>query len=131
MVNRTNPTQSNNTLLRSLMNVALSVQVMLGSGLLYGSVQTAFHPQQHEQSAQSQQHKQSAQSEPRRFGRAEYEQLKTGMSLTDVRSILNPGIEVSRSATIATFVWENPDGSTITAVFENDKLKSKEQFGLK
>ncbi|MBC1241090.1 hypothetical protein [Nostoc sp. 2RC] len=53
------------------------------------------------------------------------------MSLTDVRSILNPGIEVSRSATIATFVWENPDGSKITATFESDKLKSKAQSGLK
>lgn len=121
MVNKTNPTQSNNTLLRSLMNVALSVGVMLGSGFVYGFVQTAFHPQQHEQSAQS---------EPRRFGRAEYEQLKTGMSLTNVRSILNPGIEVSRSATMATFVWKNPDGSKITVTFESDKLKSKEQSGL-
>ncbi|WP_392476291.1 hypothetical protein [Nostoc sp. C110] len=123
MVNKTNPTQSNNnTLVHSLMNVTLSLGVMLGSGLAYGFVQTAFNSQQHEQSAQT---------ELGRFGRAEYEQLKPGMPLTEVRSILYRGIEVSRSATTATFVWENRDGSKITATFVNDKLKSKEQSGLK
>ncbi|MBW4565788.1 MAG: hypothetical protein KME32_32830 [Mojavia pulchra JT2-VF2] len=95
---------------------------MLGSGLAYGFVQTAFNSQQHEQSAQP---------ELGRFGRAEYEQLKPGMSLTEVRSILYRGVEVSRSATTATFVWSNSDGSKITATFVNDKLKSKEQSGLK
>jgi hypothetical protein len=123
MVNKNNPIQSNNnTLVRSLMNVALSLGVMLGSGLAYGFVQTAFNSQQHEQSAQP---------ELGRFGRAEYEQLKPGMSLTEVRSILYRGVEVSRSATTATFVWSNSDGSKITATFVNDKLKSKEQSGLK
>ncbi|MCG6138657.1 MAG: hypothetical protein MET45_29260 [Nostoc sp. LLA-1] len=122
MVNKTNPTQSNNTVVRSLMNIALSLGVMLGSGLAYGFVQTAFYSKQHEQSAQA---------ELGRFGRAEYEQLKPGMSLTEVRSILYRGVEVSRSATIATFVWENPDGSKITVTFEHDRLKSKAQSGLK
>lgn len=116
MVNKTNPAQSNNTLVRSLMNIALSLGFMLGSGFVYGLVQTAEQP---------------AQTELRRFGRAEYEQLRTGMTLTDVRSILYRGIEVSRSETTATFIWENPDGSKITATFEHDKLKSKEQSGLK
>ncbi len=111
-----------NRRVRSLMNVALSLGVMLGSGFVYGFVQTAFDPKQHEQSAQP---------ELGRFGRAEYEQLKPGMSLTEVRSILYRGIEVSRSATTATFVWENRDGSKITATFVNDRLKSKEQSGLK
>ncbi|MHC5862885.1 hypothetical protein [Nostoc sp.] len=111
-----------NRRVRSLMKIALSLGVMLGSGLAYGFLQTAFNFQQHEQSAQA---------ELGRFGRAEYEQLKPGMSLTEVRSILYRGIEVSRSATTATFVWENPDGSKITATFEHDLLKSKEQSGLK
>lgn len=122
MVNKNNPIQSNNTLVRSLMNVALSLGVMLGSGLAYGFVQTAFYSKQHEQSPQA---------ELAPFGRAEYEQLKTGMSLTEVRSILYRGIEVSRSATTATFVWENPDGSKITVTFEHNKLKSKAQSRLK
>ncbi|OYD86633.1 hypothetical protein CDG77_33980 [Nostoc sp. 'Peltigera membranacea cyanobiont' 213] len=91
------------------------------SFLVY-SFQAAFHPQQLEQSAQVQ---------LRPFGRAEYEQLKIGMSLTDVRSILYQGTEVNSSATIATFVWENPDSSKITIIFEHDKLKDKSQSGLK
>ncbi|TBR59301.1 hypothetical protein B4U84_19555 [Westiellopsis prolifica IICB1] len=95
---------------------------MLGSGLAYGFVQTAFNSKQHGQFAQTESH---------RFGRAEYEQLKIGMSLTEVRSILNRGIEVRQSTTTATFVWENPDGSKITLTFEGNRLKSKEQSGLK
>ncbi len=121
MIHKTNPTQSNNTLVRSLKNI-LAVGIILGSGLAYGFFQTAFNFKQLGQTTQT---------EPQRFGRAEYEQLQPGMSLTEVRSILYRGIEVSRSATTATFVWENPDGSKITVTFENDRLKSKEQSGLR
>ncbi|MBH8563267.1 hypothetical protein I8748_13905 [Nostoc sp. CENA67] len=74
---------------------------------------------------------QSTQVQLRPFGRIGYEQLRIGMSLTDVRAILGPGVEISRSPTMATFVWENPDGSKITATFESDKLKSKAQSELK
>lgn len=122
MVNQKKPTPPNNSLLRLLMKITLSLGIMLGSGLASGFIQTAFAPKQYEQSAQA---------ELGRFGRAEYEQLKPGMPLTEVRSILYRGIEVSRSATTATFVWENRDGSKITATFVNDRLKSKEQSGLK
>lgn len=117
-----NSQQPVNRRVRSLMKIALSLGIMLGSGLGYGFLQTAFNSQQHEQSTQT---------ELGRFGRAEYEQLKPGMSLTEVRSILYRGVEVSRSATTATFVWENHDGSKIAATFEHDLLKRKEQFGLK
>ena len=100
------------------------IAVALSSGFSYGFRQVPLDSKQHEQSTLS---------ELGHFGRAEYEQMRIGMSLTDVRSILNRGrgIEVSHSATMATFVWENPDGSKITATFEHDKLKSKEQSGLK
>ncbi|MDZ8259876.1 hypothetical protein [Nostoc sp. ChiQUE01b] len=127
MVNKNNPTQSNNILARLLAKADIKIVIPTGvivvilSYLSYG-FQAAFHPQQLEPSAQVQ---------LRLFGRAEYEQLRVGMSLTDVRSILSRGVEVSRSATMATFVWENPDGSKITVTFESDKLKSKEQSGLK
>lgn len=108
--------------IRSLSGL-FSVGVVLSSSLYYGIHQAANFIKQHEQPAQI---------ELYRFSRAEYEQLKPGMSLTEVRSIiLYRGVEVSRSATVATFVWQNPDGYKITAVFENDKLKSKEQSGLK
>ncbi|MCF2149376.1 hypothetical protein IQ276_023680 [Desmonostoc muscorum LEGE 12446] len=116
----------NNTL--AGLQAKLDVKIVIPIGVFVATVvyslhvfQAAFHPQQLEQSAQVQ---------LRPFDRAEYEQLKIGMSLTDVRSILNRGVEVRRSETMATFVWENPDGSKITAIFQSDKLKSKEQLGL-
>ena len=125
---KTNPTQANNKPNYTLnpppvrlLGVIFSVGVALSSGLGYGFRQLA----------DSKQYEQSAQTELYRFSRVEYEQLKTGMSLTEVRSILYRGVEVSRSATLATFVWKNPDGSKITVTFEHDKLKSKEQSGLK
>ena len=124
MVNKTNPTQSNNTFARLVAKVNVKIVIPAAAilGFLSYGFQTAFHPQQLEPPPQVQ---------LRLFGRAEYEQLRIGMSLTDVRSILSRGVEVSRSATIATFLWENPDGSKITVIFEHDKLKSKEQSGLK
>jgi len=121
---KTNPTQSNNTFaqLVAKVNVKIVIPAAAILGFLSYGFQTAFHPQQLEPPPQ-------VQLPP--FGRAEYEQLRIGMSLTDVRSILYRGIEVNRSATMATFVWENPDGSKITATFESERLKSKEQSGLK
>lgn len=104
-----------------LLGVMFSVGVALSSGLYYGFHQAANSNKQHE----------PAQTELYRFSRVDYEQLKSGMSLTEVRSILYRGIEINRSATIATFVWQNPDGSKITVTFEHDKLKSKAQSGLK
>ncbi|MEH2167444.1 MAG: hypothetical protein V7K41_12370 [Nostoc sp.] len=121
---KTNPTQSNNTFARLVAKVNVKIVIPAAAilGFLSYGFQTAFHSQQLEPPPQVQ---------LRLFGRAEYEQLRIGMSLTDVRSILSRGVEVSRSATIATFLWENPDGSKIIVTFEHDKLKSKEQSGLK
>ncbi|MBD2488739.1 hypothetical protein H6G77_14495 [Aulosira sp. FACHB-615] len=89
---------------------------MLSYGLTYGFHQAAFDLKVH---------KKSAQTELSSFGYAEYERLEIGMSLTDVRSILGRGTEVSRSKTMATFVWESPDGYKITGIFEGDKLIKK------
>lgn len=60
----------------------------------------------------------------------EYGQLKIGMSLDEVELILSKGIEESRGVTGVAFKWENADNSYIKVIFENDVLKSKEQFGL-
>lgn len=68
---------------------------------------------------------------PQRISLADYERVKLDMSLTDVQSVLGPGTETSRSATKATFTWKNSNGSGITAIFEKDRLKSKEQTDLK
>lgn len=119
----TNPAPSNNKLIHSLMKIALSVGVFIGSGMAYGFAQTAFY-------TKHQEHLVKSKVSLFAFSHAEYEQLKVGMTITDARSILGRGIEVSRTATKATYVWKNPDGSKITVIFEEDKLKSKEQYGL-
>lgn len=63
--------------------------------------------------------------------RADYEQLKVGMTITDAQAALGRAIEISRDATTATYRWTNGDGSQITAVFKGDRLTIKEQSGLK
>ena len=122
--NMTN-TNSNQPNVKIVITVPVTIVIPAAVILLFlaHNFKTAFHPKQLEQSAQT---------ELYHFSRVEYEQLKIGMSLTEVRSILYRGIEVSRSATTATFLWENPDGSKITVTFENDRLTNKEpSSGLK
>lgn len=62
---------------------------------------------------------------------ADYQRLTPGMSIAAVEAILGRGLEIKRSATTATFVWENADGSRISASFQNDLLVSKEQSKLR
>jgi hypothetical protein len=75
----------------------------------------------------------SAQSKKHTFGRAEYERLNTevGMPLATVEAILGSGTETSKTSQVATYIWEQADCSTITGIFENGRLKSKQQKGLK
>lgn len=113
--NMTN-TNSNQPNVKIVITIPVTIVIQVAV-ILEHNFKTAFHPKQLEQSAQT---------ELYHFSRVEYEQLKTGMSLTEVRSILYRGIEVSPSATTATFLWKNPDGSKITVTFENDRLKNKE-----
>jgi hypothetical protein len=60
----------------------------------------------------------------------QYNRLKIGMTQTEVEFVLQTGIEESRSDGEAKYKWENPDGSSIRAVFQKDKLKHKEQVGM-
>lgn len=107
----------------------LNIKIIISAGAIAVTINHFSHPPVNSQNQRSEQ---STQTQLRSFNRTQYEQLRIGMSLTDVRAtISNPGVEVSRSSTVATFVWENPDDSKITATFENDKLKSKEQSRLK
>jgi len=71
------------------------------------------------------------QNQQQAFTRAEYERLKTGMSLYEVESILGRGIEKSSSATMSVYIWQNLDESEIMIELENGKLFSKQQSGLK
>ncbi|MEO0968376.1 MAG: hypothetical protein AAFX80_08555 [Cyanobacteria bacterium J06639_18] len=66
----------------------------------------------------------------RRFTRAEYERMKLGMSVVQVESILGAGTETEQYIERKTFVWKNPNSSTITVIFEDGKLLHKRQSGL-
>ena len=56
---------------------------------------------------------------------AAYERVNTGMTLTESQVILGPGTEVSSSTTMATYVWQDRSGQSITATFESGILVRK------
>lgn len=67
---------------------------------------------------------------------AEYAQISTGMSYAQVAAIIGAPGEESSSSDLAgikteAFTWKNFDGSNALLMFQNDKLISKAQFGLK
>ena len=75
--------------------------------------------------------------------KAEYNQIENGMSYSQVVSIIGDGGTESSSGTIEgvpgvmpsittkLYMWQNSDGSNMNAIFQNDKLTTKAQFGLK
>jgi hypothetical protein len=68
--------------------------------------------------------------QPQTYTIGQYNRLKIGMTQTEVEYILQTGIEESRSDGEAKFKWENPDGSSIQAIFQKDRLKHKAQPGM-
>jgi predicted Zn finger-like uncharacterized protein len=74
---------------------------------------------------------------------SEYQQVANGMSYSRVAQIIGQaGEETSRSniagvpgvqANVETvsYQWVNPDGSHMNAIFQNDRLMTKAQFGLR
>jgi hypothetical protein len=78
---------------------------------------------------------QSIGSTPPVVTRSEYERIRDGMSYTEVRAIIgNDGVELSRSdvAGFSTvmYSWTNSNGSNMNAMFQNNALINKAQFGL-
>ncbi len=75
--------------------------------------------------------------------RAEYLRVRDGMSYSEVVDIINEyGEELSRSKMPAIpgvmdelvtvmYQWQNRDGSNMNAMFQNDSLMVKAQFGLR
>lgn len=69
-------------------------------------------------------------------GMEQYEALKTGMSYADAIAILgSPGEEMSSSEIGGTrtvmYMWAgSTPGANMNAMFQNDKLVQKAQFGL-
>ncbi|MFZ0887371.1 MAG: DUF3862 domain-containing protein [Candidatus Binataceae bacterium] len=67
--------------------------------------------------------------------KSQYDQISEGMTYKQVAAIIgHPGSEVSRSdlAGMSTvmYSWQNSSGSNMSAMFQNDQLVSKSQFGL-
>ena len=66
---------------------------------------------------------------------AEYTQLTTGMSYRQAVAIIGfPGEELSRveiaGTTTVMYQWMNPTGANMNAMFQNDRMVQKAQFGL-
>lgn len=66
-----------------------------------------------------------------------YEQIQTGMTLEEVQALMGePGEETSRmeiEGAPPTFshMWKNANGSNVGITFQDNKVVSKVQFGLK
>jgi hypothetical protein len=68
--------------------------------------------------------------------KSKYDQIANGMTYQKVVDIIgNPGTEVSRTEiagmTAATYSWQNSNGSNMILLFQEDRLTSKAQFGLR
>jgi hypothetical protein len=66
---------------------------------------------------------------------SEYNQITSGMSYSQVTGIIGEsGAEMSRSdfggIVTVMYMWQNGDGSNMNAMFQNDKLINKAQYGL-
>lgn len=117
------PNVPSNPLVHRVLIVVFSIGVALGTGITHG-ITRALHqaPDQPKSSSVVQQQS---------IGMAEYERLKLGMTLVEVESILDRGVEIESSTNSATYVWKNPDQSSITVVFKNGHLERKTQTDLK
>ena len=67
--------------------------------------------------------------------KAEYDQIREGMTYEEVRRVIGAaGEEVSRSDiagfTTVMYSWSNSNGSNMNAMFQNNALMNKAQFGL-
>ena len=117
------PNESNSkTVSKTLLSLVFSIGMALGSGIAYGW--SEFNSVSRENCPRK------TCSQQQLLTRADYISLESGMSITDVQSILGKGIEVRSTETTKTLVWENCNNSSITVIFENYNLKSKQQSGL-
>jgi len=67
---------------------------------------------------------------------AEYEQLRTGMSYKQAAKIVGFEGEEMSSSDLAGYqtvmvAWKNADGSNMNAMFQNGRMVTKAQFGLR
>ena len=74
---------------------------------------------------------------------SEFQRIRTGMTYGQVVEIIGihgeemsrtemPGVPGVMASTVTVmYAWSNPDGSNMNAMFQNDALISKAQFGLR
>jgi Domain of Unknown Function with PDB structure (DUF3862) len=67
--------------------------------------------------------------------KADYDAIQPGMSYSSVSEMIgSPGEELSRTDlagyTTIMYAWKNVNGSNMNAMFQNDRLVDKAQFGL-
>ena len=105
-----------------LMSSVFSIGVALGAGISYGTLKG---------NSQQVANVKCTSAEPINVSRVDYERLELNMSQSEVESILDPGVETSRSENAVHMMWENCDSSRIVVKIENGVLKHKEQLGLK
>lgn len=75
-------------------------------------------------------------SDPTPMDKAKYEQIRNGMTYDEVEKIVTwPGAEVGRGNVggieTVTYIWRNPDGANMTALFLKERLMTKAEVGLK
>lgn len=68
--------------------------------------------------------------------RAEFDQLKEGMTYAQAREIIGAAGSLDSESTLldiktVMYSWMNTNGSNMNAMFQNDKLITKAQFGLR
>jgi len=67
-----------------------------------------------------------------KYSLSQYSDLADGETYQEAVNDLNdPGNLVAHSGTTDVYQWVNPDGSNMSATFQNGKLISKAQAGLK
>lgn len=103
---------------RSLFSTVLSIGIVFGTGIGYGYREiadgSAIEP--------------STSVTPHCSGSI-YDSIHLGMTLTDVRAILNNrGREIQQSHTTAVVEWHLPCGQTISGVFQANELIEKKQL---
>ena len=63
---------------------------------------------------------------------AQYHAIQPGMSYQEVVKVLGrPGVERGSAQNVASYLWQNADGSMVAIVFTNSRVGSKTQSGLR
>lgn len=116
--------------LKYLVTIVFSLVIALGHGFGQAVIESIGYGFGRAVVEGNQQNR-STQIESQDFGYAEYLRLNLGMSIAEVEAILGRGTVISRSGTTETFLWENTDGSGVTAVFKSNRLEDFKQSKLK